>query len=82
MEQDERFPGKIDNFHFVSNHCFMHTTSPGRMGKSPIRMKQAVDSCASLKDLPEPFREPLAHMATELSCDAEGLLDLRQACLG
>jgi hypothetical protein len=55
-QQDKLFSGKIDHFHFVTNHAFFNTTSESQIDKSPICLKQAVESVDNIGNLAEPFQ--------------------------
>ncbi len=78
VKQDLRFPGCIDNFHFVTNHCFKDTSSQKELVKSPIQMKRAIESAHSYEDLADPFASTLADSAGKFGCDIHILFHVWQ----
>lgn len=71
---DQRFPGKINELHFVTNCEFMNSDAEENIAKSPVKFFKAVRSVESVADLPQPFAESFEVLRKHCDCPADTLL--------
>lgn len=74
VELDQKFPGKIHNFFFVSNANFSDSVSEKQVGRSPIHFLQEVQAKSSASDIPSAFQDTFDKLCKHCSCSADQLL--------
>jgi Cap4-like dsDNA endonuclease family protein len=74
VEVDQRFPGKIKEFFFVSNAGYENNNAQNRAGRSPKRFLQAVKDASSPSDLTPPFNTAFEELRSHCHCEPLSLM--------
>lgn len=71
---DARFPGKICELAFVTNCEFLDSDAPDKLGRSPIKLLQAIQSGAEVDDMTPPLASAFEMLRQHCDCTASALL--------
>ncbi len=74
VEVDQRFPGKIKEFFFVSNARYENSNAQNKVGRSPKRFLQAVKHASSPSDLTPPFNTAFEELRLHCHCETISLM--------
>ena len=74
VEVDQRLPGKIKEFFFVSNARYENSNAQNKAGRSPKRFLQAVQHASSPGDLTPPFNTSFEELRLHCQCDPLSLM--------
>src|SRR5258708_2682743 len=74
VEVDQRFPGKIKEFFFVSNARYENSNAQNKAGRSPKRFLQAVKHASSSSDLTPPFNTAFEELRLHCHCESLSLM--------
>jgi len=76
VEVDQRFPGKIKEFFFVSNAYYENSNAKNKAGRSPKKFLQAVKHAISPNDLISPFNTTFEELCLYCHCESLSLLNV------
>lgn len=76
VEVDQRFPGKIKEFFFVSNAPYENSNAQNKARRSPERFLQAVKHASSPSDLPSPFNTTFEELRLHCHCEPLSLMTM------
>lgn len=71
-----QFPLKITSYYFVSNISYSNSEAPEKIGKSPIKLINSVQSCLDIKYIDEPFCSELKSLTEYCECTPDCMFNL------
>lgn len=71
---EERFPGKIHELAFVTNCDFLKSNARETIGRSPVKLLEAVRCVTLVDELPDPFATAFETLRKHCDCSASSLL--------
>jgi hypothetical protein len=71
---ETRFPGHMHEFTFVTNCAFLDSDAEDKIGRSPVRLLQAIRSVTTADDLGSPFDLAFETLRHYCDCSAASLL--------